>query len=183
MPSEIAIDSTQRLQGMVADAHQTALMSTRNNQRLLEASPDDETLYDKQDHLQRVTRELEKMGRELEKLIPATETHPGVRNNYHGARTSGESRVTRKAEDGNLPGEALPERQDIFSHSPNGFGWGYHGPEPAQLALAILADATEDDDYATRWRQVFKREVIAGIRKDHWTILGEDIEGWVKDHQ
>lgn len=99
----------------MTDAHQTALMAMRNNQRLLEASPDDETLYDKQDHLQR-------MARELEKLIPATETHPGVRNNYHGARDSRESRVTRKAEDGNLPKEALPERKDLSNHSSNGFG-------------------------------------------------------------
>ena len=187
MTSGIAIDSTQRLQGMVTDAHQTAFMLMSNNQEVLDANPEDEILYDKYDHLQRVTKELEKMSQELEKLIPSTETRPTearprVRNNYHGARTSGKSRVTREAEGGNLPEEALPKRQDLFNHSPNGFGWGHHGPEPAQLAMAILADATGDDDYATRWRQEFKREVIAGIRNNHWTILGEDVEGWVKDH-
>ena len=182
MPSEIAIDSTQRLQGMVTDAHQTALMAMRNNQRLSETLPQNQTLYDKHDQLQRMAQELGKMSQELEKLVPATETHPRVRNNYHGARKSGESQVTRKAEEGNLPAEALPERQDLFNHSPNGFGWGYQGPEPAQLALAILADATGDDDYATRWSQELKREVIANIRKNQWTILGEDVEGWIKDH-
>ena len=182
MSSGIAIDSTQRLQGMVTDAHQTALMLMSNNQGLLEANPEDEILYDKHDHLQRVTKELEKMSQELEKLIPSTKDHERVRYNYHGVRNIKETRVTKKAEYDFLPEEALPEQQDLSNHSPKGFDWGYRGPEPAQLAMAILADATGDDDYATRWHQVFKQEVIAGIRQDHWTILGENVEGWVKDH-
>ena len=187
MPSGIAIDSTQQLQGILTDAYQTALMLMSNNQRMLDENPEDEILYDKYDHLQRVTKELEKMSQELEKLIPSTKTHERVRCNYHGVRSLKETRVTKKAEYDSLPEEALPERQDLSNHSPwfhssKGFGWGYRGPEPAQLAMAILADATRDDDYATRWHQVFKQEVIAGIRKDHWTILGENIEGWMKDH-
>ena len=98
MPSGITIDSTQRLQGMVNDAHQTALMATRNSQRLLETRPEDETLYDKYDHLQRVTKELEKMSQELEKLIPSTKDHERVRYNYQGVRDIKETRVTKKAE-------------------------------------------------------------------------------------
>src|SRR5262245_1194599 len=35
----------------------------------------------------------------------------------------------------------LPARLDLRSHSPTGFEWGYGGSGPAQLALALLADA------------------------------------------
>ena len=98
MPSGITIDSTQRLQGMVNDAHQTAFMLMSNNQGILDVNPEDETLYDKHDQLQRVTKELEKMSQELEKLIPSTKDHERVRYNYHGARNIKETRVTKKAE-------------------------------------------------------------------------------------
>ena len=33
----------------------------------------------------------------------------------------------------------------ICNHSPDGFQWGYRGSGPAQLALAILLDATNGD--------------------------------------
>lgn len=44
----------------------------------------------------------------------------------------------------------LPLRLDLVNHSPTGFAWGYCGSGPAQLALAIPADATGDDDLAVR---------------------------------
>jgi Family of unknown function (DUF6166) len=34
----------------------------------------------------------------------------------------------------------LPLHLEIRNHSPTGFGWGYRGSGPAQLALALLAD-------------------------------------------
>jgi Family of unknown function (DUF6166) len=40
--------------------------------------------------------------------------------------------------------EPLPLRLDLFNHSPTGFGWGYGGSGPAQLAVALLADALGD---------------------------------------
>lgn len=47
-------------------------------------------------------------------------------------------------------------RLDLRNHSPDGFAWGYAGPGPAQLALAILCDALGDDERATRLYQRFK---------------------------
>jgi hypothetical protein len=35
----------------------------------------------------------------------------------------------------------LSPRFDLARHSPGGFAWGYNGSGPAQLALAVLADA------------------------------------------
>jgi hypothetical protein len=42
-------------------------------------------------------------------------------------------------------GDPLPPRLDLFNHSPAGFDWGYGGSGPAQLALAMLADALVHD--------------------------------------
>ena len=39
----------------------------------------------------------------------------------------------------------LNPRYDLRNHSPTGFAWGYLGSGPAQLALAILADAIAND--------------------------------------
>src|SRR5947209_8602479 len=46
--------------------------------------------------------------------------------------------------------EPLPLRLDLFNHSPTGFSWGYGGSGPAQLALALLADALGDYEVAVR---------------------------------
>jgi hypothetical protein len=57
--------------------------------------------------------------------------------------------------------EPLPLRLDLFNHSPTGFSWGYGGSGPAQLALALLADALGDDGLAVRLHQAFKFRVVA----------------------
>src|SRR3989442_957585 len=65
-----------------------------------------------------------------------------------------------------MPGEtlevrALDPRYDLRRHSPDGFQWGYSGSGPAQLALALLADALADDAIAQALYQEFKREFVA----------------------
>src|SRR3954452_1120122 len=57
----------------------------------------------------------------------------------------------------------LPLRLELCPHSPTGFGWGYDGAAPAQLALAILAEGTGDDDLWVRLQQELKRELIARL--------------------
>lgn len=69
---------------------------------------------------------------------------------------------------------ALPLRLDLMNHSPTGFEWGYNGSGPAQLALAILADALDDDKEALALYQLFKDTVIAPIRSAAWT-MAEDL--------
>jgi len=54
----------------------------------------------------------------------------------------------------------LPSRLDLVHHSPTGFEWGYNGSGPAQLALALLADAL-GEDLALKCYQDFKSAVIA----------------------
>ncbi len=85
---------------------------------------------------------------------------------YH-ARTFGNVFVL---EDGKR--RVLPPRLDLVNHSPDGFGWGYGGSGPAQLALAIIADVY-DDETALFYYQRFKAEHIAAQIRDapfHMTL-------------
>jgi hypothetical protein len=59
--------------------------------------------------------------------------------------------------------EPLDLRLDLENHSPTGFECGYEGSGPAQLALAIVADALEDDDRAVKVHQGYKFAVIARL--------------------
>jgi hypothetical protein len=72
-------------------------------------------------------------------------------------------------------GYALPPRHDLRNHSPDGFNWGYGGSGPAQLALALLADALGDDEKAQRFYQDFKFKVIGRLDGDRFELSQEDI--------
>lgn len=79
----------------------------------------------------------------------------------------------------------LLPRFDLFNHSPDGFNWGYAGSGPAQLALALLADALKDtpggDQMAVSLHQQFKTEIIAAIKPESDWGMGRDyVEGWVE---
>jgi hypothetical protein len=77
--------------------------------------------------------------------------------------------------------EPLPLRLDLVKHSPTGFGWGYGGSGPAQLALALLADALGDDDLAVRLHQAFKFRVVACWPEgERWWITAEQIAAVAK---
>lgn len=91
----------------------------------------------------------------------------------------GGTRVVRVGSDGV---KELPWRLDLVNHSPTGFEWGYGGSGPAQLALALLADATGDDDYARAKHQRFKFNVVGRLPHDDWVIPLVDILGWVRQH-
>jgi len=94
----------------------------------------------------------------------------------------------------------LPLRLDLFNHSPGGFEWGYGGSGPAQLALAILADALcapdakkgrddwqdDDDDprlRAVRLHQPFKWAFITPLTRDDWTITEQAVHDFVRDEE
>ena len=63
--------------------------------------------------------------------------------------------------------------------SPNGFGWGYLGSGPAQLALAILEDYTRDQALALRLFIEFKEEVIRGIEQNEWELTAAQLDHWL----
>lgn len=75
---------------------------------------------------------------------------------------------------------ALDPRLNLRSHSPCGFAWGYSGSGPAQLALAILADASSDET-ALMWYQLFKSEVIASLDAgSEWVLSQTEVLRWLK---
>lgn len=76
-------------------------------------------------------------------------------------------------------GKPLPLERSlkIRNHSPSGFGWGYLGSGPAQLALAILLDYYDNAGKAERLYQPFKRCVVAAWDiDDGWKITGAEID-------
>lgn len=91
---------------------------------------------------------------------------------YRGIRTPEGCIVT-------VNGRELDMRLDLWNHSPTGFEWGYSGSGPAQLALAILADVTGDDDLAVTLHQRFKFSNVAGFPKDGWNISDDQVKVWV----
>lgn len=91
-----------------------------------------------------------------------------------GEQHRGECRVK-------VDGKPLPLRLDLANHSPTGFEWGYGGSGPAQLALALLADALGDADEALLWYQPFKEVFVSRLERDEWLVTEEGVRGYVED--
>lgn len=77
-------------------------------------------------------------------------------------------------------GSSLDPRLDLREHSSDGLAWGYAGSGPAQLALALLADAL-DDETALEHYQRFKRLVVAELPDDGWRLSEADLREWLSE--
>lgn len=86
---------------------------------------------------------------------------------YQGKRFNG--RATVVAYSGHER-RSLPKRHDLVNHSPAGFEWGYCGSGPAQLAVALLADAlgspleSRGEYHAPHWLTAASSESMAPPR-------------------
>lgn len=106
-------------------------------------------------------------------------SEPG-RAYYVGIRPGGEAIVEIHGPD---RVRRLNPRYDLRNHSPDGFEWGYGGSGPAQLALAILCDATGNDQLAQRLYQKFKFAVIARQPQGGRFCLPQaSVLEWVEGH-
>lgn len=96
---------------------------------------------------------------------------------YRGYRTQvcGPLPVTKDGK----PLSPIPS-QKLYNHSPDGFQWGYGGSGPAQLALALLLDATSDPEMSVRLYQDFKWNLVA-TWGEKWEITTEQIKSWIKE--
>ena len=92
---------------------------------------------------------------------------------YQGERSCSKCIVT-------INGQPLDPRLDLLKHSPCGFEWGYGGSGPAQLALALLADALNDDDQAVILHHEFKWMVVATLPLHSWRLTRQEIRQSVK---
>ena len=96
---------------------------------------------------------------------------------YVGYRQRGRTIVEK------LPNQErlTPSRSlELANHSPSGFEWGYGGSGPAQLALALLLDYTDDEEFALTHYTQFKNEVVSQLEcanpKGRWRLTGSEIE-------
>ena len=116
--------------------------------------------------------ELGKVDKEIDnKLYPETE--------YYGL--NGHDVWKRLWPDGTSERLPLKPSLKLRNHSPTGFSWGYSGSGPAQLALALLLDATSEPDKAMSYYQDFKFSIVAGWDfNGSWLIFRSDIINWLK---
>lgn len=92
---------------------------------------------------------------------------------YEGKRTIDGLVVT-------VDGHRLDERYDVKQFSKYGFEWTYEGPNPQQLALAILVDHFGDQNRALRLSEPFMKKVVANLDND-WTLTGAEIDSALKE--
>ena len=62
--------------------------------------------------------------------------------------------------------------------SQSDFAWGSTSPAGKRLALALLADALEDERRASDWAELFSARVIA-ILPERWTMTRERVLSYV----
>ena len=74
-----------------------------------------------------------------------------------------------------VDGEPLDTHADSKLFSKNGFEWSYEGPEPSQLAYALLVDHLGDEGKAARLQERFMRDVVANFQNE-WEMSSTDID-------
>ena len=74
-----------------------------------------------------------------------------------------------------VDGRPLDPRYDLRRIADGGFEWSYEGPEPEQLAFALLVDHLGDPAQATSLSGRFMREVVANFDNE-WEMASADID-------
>ncbi len=98
---------------------------------------------------------------------------------YRGVRAEHGDAVT--VDDGE-DNRGLDPRHDLRDPGTAGFGWGEDaGDGPAQLALAVCADALGDDDRALAVAAAFEERVIAALPADGWALSAREVVAHVAE--
>ena len=87
---------------------------------------------------------------------------------YVGDRTIDGIQVT-------VDGRPLDPHTELKAYSKNGFEWSYEGPEPRQLAFALLVDHLGDATRAAALDEGFMREMVANFANT-WELSSADID-------
>lgn len=91
-----------------------------------------------------------------------------VAKTYTGDRTIDGIQVS-------VDGRPLDPRYDLRRFTENGFEWSYEGPEPEQLAFALLVDHLGDAERAAALRGPFMREIVANFDNE-WEMTAADMD-------
>ncbi len=94
---------------------------------------------------------------------------------YVGVRIGEHNHVSRIDAKGNA--KPLMRRFDLRQHARH-FDWGRNTGGAAQLAVALLADATGDDETALEWYQHFKAHVLHRMPAS-WVLEINDVAEWL----
>jgi Family of unknown function (DUF6166) len=78
-----------------------------------------------------------------------------------------------------VDGSPLDPRYDLRRLTDGGFEWSYEGPEPEQLAFALLMDHLGDAAKAAALSGRFMREVVANFDNE-WEMTSADIDGVIE---
>jgi hypothetical protein len=69
----------------------------------------------------------------------------------------------------------LDPSTDVTEFTKNGFEWSYEGPEPRQLALALLVNHIGDSHKAKASVEPFMRTVVANFGNE-WEMNSSDLD-------
>jgi hypothetical protein len=108
----------------------------------------------------------------IQKLCHSPRNLPAIEAKYIANRSVSGTVVMVQTEKGR---EQLRPRFDLIRHHPVGFDWAHTGSGPAQLALALLAHASGDDEFALEQYQIFQHEIIARLPKGGWELTSQQV--------
>ncbi|WP_458210272.1 DUF6166 domain-containing protein [Haladaptatus sp. NG-SE-30] len=101
---------------------------------------------------------------------------------YVGYRRRGRAIVEKQPDQEQL---TLDRSLELVDHSPSGFEWGYGGSGPAQLALALLLDYTDNEEVALAEYMAFKTEVVSQLECTEpdgcWRLTGREIDAVLRE--
>lgn len=87
---------------------------------------------------------------------------------YAGDRTIDGVKVT-------VDGAPLDPCLNVTEFTKNGFEWSYEGPEPRQLALALLVDHLGDNASAKAMVEPFMSAIVANFGNE-WEMTSDDMD-------
>jgi hypothetical protein len=96
---------------------------------------------------------------------------------YRGLRRDRE-RIVQVIQ-GEAKTRALDPRLDIHAYTQDSLEWATGYAAPRQLAIAILADVTDNRQIALSYHQDFKCEIVNELDWEGWDLTEEDILNWL----
>ena len=197
MSEEITIPSAGTIRTMIANLESACSQVMEQYRRNLDANPDDEMLQEQAETISQFQTTLKRWRIKFQAdfepdpgpggdpdLTDPEEKRPHVRYVGEIKDNLPDAVYVTTHRPQSVRQDLLDSRLDLQRYAPSGFQWGHPGNGAAQLALAILAHNTENDDYARTYHQEFKKDVISKLPwRGSWSIEAGQVDNWVKDHR